>query len=115
MMKRGGLHHLHKRKRNSSKGNLEPYPGKKKYVMFLDKIVLSLALIAPLFEIPQLIEIYASKAAENVSIITWGFFVLMAIPWFIYGVVHKEKPIIVLYLLWFLIDLTIVIGILMYS
>jgi MtN3 and saliva related transmembrane protein len=116
-MKRGGLHHLHKRKRNQEQEllNLEQSPGKKKYILMLDKLVLSLAVIAPLFEIPQLFEIYAKKAAENVSIITWGFFALMAIPWFIYGIVHKEKPIIILYLLWFLIDSTIVIGILMYS
>ena len=107
-MKRG-LHHLHKRKR------LNQIPNKDKNVAFLDKVVLSLAIVAPFFEIPQLLEIYLKKAAENVSIITWSFFALMAIPWFIYGIVHKEKPIIVLYLLWFLIDSTIVIGILIYS
>jgi len=107
-MKRG-LHHLYKRKRQGS------YPSKKKSVALLDKVVLFLAFVAPVFELPQLFEIYSKKAAENVSIITWGFFSLMAVPWFIYGLVHKEKPIIVLYLLWFLIDTTIVIGILLYS
>ncbi len=107
-MKRG-LHHLHVRKRTNN------YPSKNKYISLLDKIVLSLAFIAPFFEIPQLLEIYLKKSAENVSLITWGFFAIMAVPWFIYGIVHKEKPIIVLYFLWFLIDSTIVIGILLYS
>lgn len=107
-MKRG-LHYLYSRKRNKKDSS------KKKRVVLLDKIVLALAFIAPFFEIPQLFEIFSKKSAENVSIITWGFFALMAIPWFIYGIIHKEKPIIVLYLLWFLIDSTIVIGILMYS
>jgi uncharacterized protein with PQ loop repeat len=106
---KGGLHHLYKRKR------LNQIPSKSKGVALLDKLVLSLAVVAPFFELPQLFEIYSNKAAENVSLITWGFFALMAIPWFIYGIVHKEKPIIVLYLLWFLIDSIIVIGILIYS
>jgi MtN3 and saliva related transmembrane protein len=109
MVKRGGLYHLQKRKQ------FNQYPSKNKGIRWLDRIVLSLAFIAPFFEIPQLLEIYTKKAAENVSLITWGFFAVMAVPWFIYGLVHKEKPIIVLYLLWFLIDSTIVIGILMYS
>jgi len=108
-MKRGGLHHIHQRKLSKD------FPAKSRGRAILDKIVLSLAFIAPIFEIPQLYEIYLSKAAQNVSLITWGFFALMAIPWFIYGLVHKEKPIIVLYFLWFLIDTAIVIGILLYS
>lgn len=112
-MKRGGLHHLYHRKR--IKSGIDTSPHQKKSVLWLDRIVLSLAVIAPAFEIPQLIEIYTKKSAENVSVITWGFFALMAIPWFIYGLVHKEKPIMILYLLWFLIDTAIVIGILMYS
>jgi uncharacterized protein with PQ loop repeat len=94
---------------------IHAYPNKKKSITVLDYIVLSIAFIAPLFELPQLFEIFTKKAAENVSLITWSSFALMAIPWFIYGVMHKEKPIIVLYLLWFLIDSTIVIGILIYS
>jgi len=107
-MKRGLLH-LYKRKKEGD------YPSKRKNIALLDRIVLLLACVAPIFEIPQLLEIYLNKSAVNVSIITWGFFSLMAIPWFLYGIVHKEKPIIVLYLLWFLIDTTTLIGILMYS
>ena len=111
-MKRG-LHHLHFRKRIYQK--MEKYPHPEKGVRILDKIILMLAVIAPLFEVPQLWEIYSSRAAENVSLITWSFFALMAVPWFFYGIVHKEKPIIILYFLWFLIDSAIVVGILIYS
>ncbi len=81
----------------------------------LDKIVLIIAFLAPLVEIPQLLEIYVNKAAQNVSIITWGMFVIFGIPWLFYGIVHKEKPIIILYTLWIIIDSLIVIGIIMYG
>ena len=114
-MKRGTHHIEHIKKRKNKKEPLQSYPSKNKSIRFLDKIVLYLAFIAPIFELPQLIEIYSRKAAQDVSIITWGFFALMSIPWFIYGIIHKDKPIIILYLFWFLIDTAIVVGILMYS
>ena len=113
-MKRG-LHHLHIRKRMSDGKDIHPYPSPKKSIAILDKIVLYLAFIAPWFEIPQLLQIYINHSAKDVSPITWGFFAFMSVPWFIYGLVHKEKPIIVLYALWFLIDTSIVIGILIFN
>jgi len=82
---------------------------------FLDKLVLIIALIWPVFELPQLIKIFAEKTAAGVSLMTWSFFVIFSIPWLIYGIVHKEKPIIILYLLWIIIDSSIVVGILLYS
>ena len=81
----------------------------------LDKIVLIIAFLAPLVEIPQLLEIYVNKAAQNVSMLTWGLFVVFGIPWLLYGIAHKEKPIIILYALWIIIDSAIVIGIIMYG
>ena len=80
----------------------------------IDRIVLIIAFLAPLVELPQLIEIYVNKAAQNVSVLTWGFFVIFGIPWLIYGIIHKEKPIIILYSLWIIIDSIIVVGILLY-
>ncbi len=80
----------------------------------IDKIVLFSAFLMPLIELPQLLEIYTKKSAENVSLFTWGFFVIFGIPWLIYGIIHKQKPVIVLYALWVLVDSTIVLGILLY-
>ena len=108
-MKRGA-YYLHKKKIEGRA--VKP---KSRFEAVINKIVLFIAIVAPLFEIPQLLEIYVNKSAQDVSLITWGFFSLMAIPWFIYGVIHKEKPIMILYALWFLIDTVIVIGILIYG
>jgi uncharacterized protein with PQ loop repeat len=108
-----GLYHLHQRKRIHVKHQEYPHPNK--WVKLLDRVVLCLATIGPLFELPQLFKIYSEKSAQGVSLLTWAFFVLFAIPWVIYGIVHKEKPIIVAYSLWILIDTAIVIGILMYG
>ena len=103
-MKRGA-HIFHKK-------NLKE---KKQFKKYIDKTVLITAFLAPLIEIPQLLEIFIRKSAENVSIITWSLFVVFGIPWFIYGIIHKEKPIIILYALWIIVDSFIVAGILIYG
>ena len=81
----------------------------------IDKIVLIAAFLMPLVELPQLFEIYLNKSAENVSLFTWSAFVLFGIPWLAYGIIHKEKPIIILYALWLLVESTIVTGIIIYG
>lgn len=81
----------------------------------IDRIVLIIAFLAPLVELPQLIEIYVNKAAQNVSLLTWGMFVVFGVPWLIYGIIHKEKPVIILYSLWIVIDSAIVVGIFLYG
>jgi|SRR3989338_4866056 len=103
-----GLYHVHRRQRTAK------YPHPHKWVNLLDRIVMGVAIAGPLFVLPQLIEIYVNKSAQDVSLLTWFFFTFFAIPWLIYGIVHKEKPIIVGYALWILFDSLIVIGILIY-
>jgi uncharacterized protein with PQ loop repeat len=91
------------------------YPHPNKWINLLDKFLLIIAGIAPFSVLPQIIKIVSEKSAEGVSLITWVFFALIAVPWIVYGVVHKEKPIIVGYLLWFAMDLTVIIAVLVFS
>ena len=107
------VYHIQKRKRVYKK--LEEYPSKRKWIRRLDKLILSLAFIGPVVELPQLIKIFLEKTAAGVSLFTWFFFVIFSIPWLFYGIVHKDKPIIVIHLLWIIIDSAIVVGILLYG
>jgi uncharacterized protein with PQ loop repeat len=113
MTKGSGLHHMHRRERNSSK--LAPYPHPNKWINYLDNLLLAIAVIAPLMNIPQVLRIFMTREAEGVSIISFACFALFDIPWLIYGIVHKAKPIIVAYSLWFLTNLAVVAGVLIYG
>ena len=62
--------------------------------------------------IPQIWEIYVMHNTAGVSVLTWGMMATFNIPWLIYGIVHKAKPLIVAYSLWFIVNSTITIGIL---
>jgi uncharacterized protein with PQ loop repeat len=116
-MVRGGsvLHHIHKRKKLHQDHNLEPYPHPKRFVRWLDLTIFFLAFAGPLANLPQIIQIFTEKTAAGLSFTTWLIFVIIAVPWIAYGIVHKEKPIIIANILWFITQLFVVIGIVMYG
>ena len=105
-------HHIHKRKRVHQ--NLEAFPHPNPGIRFLDRLLLIIAIIGPLSTLPQIIKIYLYQSSLGVSRLTFSLFALFDIPWAIYGIIHKEKPIILAYSLWFIANLIIVIGTLIY-
>ena len=108
-----GLHHYHVRKRIHQKH--EPYPHPDKWKNFVDKAIFVVGAFGPIMSIPQLLKIWIEKDATGVSIITWEAFLFIASFWLIYGIMHKEKPIIFTQSLWILTEILIVIGILIYG
>ena len=107
-----GQHHIHRRKRCHKM--LEAYPHKNKWVRFLDRFLLFVAVIGPLMTFPQILKIYVGQNAAGISIWTWSFYALIDIPWIIYGFVHKEKPIVIAYFLWLVTNLIVLVGALIY-
>jgi len=110
---RYSIHHLQKRKRVHQK--LEPYPHENKWIRILDKIILAVAFIGPMMNIPQIFKIFYLKNAEGISLISWSAYTFFDIPWILYGIVHKEKPIFYAYILWFVTNLIVVAGALIYG
>lgn len=96
------LHHISRRRRSASR--LEDYPSKRLIIRLLDKLLIIIAVVGPLMALPQLIAVYGTGDAHNISFISWGSWALMNLLWLAYGVVHKEKPIIITYSLWFIVN-----------
>jgi len=78
-------------------------------------VVYTFSFVTPLFELPQLWEIYAHRSAENVSLTTWAFFCVDNLAWMIYGFRKKEWPVFVSSAFYEVLEGLIVIGILLYS
>lgn len=108
-----GIHHLHIRKRLSK--NLEPFPASSPSKRLLDTVVYAAGIVGPLMTLPQIFEIYAHRNASGVSAVTWAAYALFDIPWIIYGIAHRETPIVVTYVLWFIFNTVVVIGALVYG
>jgi uncharacterized protein with PQ loop repeat len=102
-----GLHHYHIRKRMQH----EPFPHPDKWKRWLDKLVFVAGVFGPIMTIPQILKIWATGNAAGVSAASWIGYLITAIVWFIYGIAHREKPIIVTYAIWILMDAMIILGV----
>lgn len=88
---------------------------KKQKLTVVDRLMYVASIINPLTAIPQIYEIYAQHNASGVSLLTWFGFMAFGLIFLSYGLAHKIKPFIITQLLWFVVDLIVVIGVLIYG
>jgi uncharacterized protein with PQ loop repeat len=72
-------------------------------------------LIGSLVTLPQVLEIWVHHNASGVSLFSWVGYTLGALMWLMYGIIHKERPIIFAYILGLPMALAIVVGILIFK
>lgn len=73
------------------------------------------AVVHPLTAAPQVYEIFSTQNATGVSLWTWVGFLGVGMIFLTYGIAHRLKPFIVNQVIWFMLDLLIIIGILIYK
>ncbi|HUO50447.1 MAG TPA: PQ-loop domain-containing transporter [Candidatus Paceibacterota bacterium] len=108
-MSKIGLHHYHTRSRK------EPYPASRFGLRILDVTVYIAGIVGPLATIPQIVQIYTTHSAAGVSVATWVMYVLFDTPWIAYAVVHKERPLLLCYVLWVLCNALVAVGAIIYG
>jgi MtN3 and saliva related transmembrane protein len=91
--------------------HLTPVHTLERHTHAIDRVVTAVAFIGPLTSLPQIIEIwFVDQSAAGVSVLTWSAFVLMAAVWLVYGIVHKQRPIVISNALWIVAQSLIVAG-----
>ena len=108
-----GTHHQHARKRIHK--NLESYPHPDKWKNLWDKLMYFIAIIVPILTSAQVFKIWINQSAEGVSIIAWATYLTSSMAWLIYGILHKEGPIIFSNSISLLINLLVVVGAVIYG
>ena len=108
-----GLHHSHRRKRVHQLN--EKYPHPDKYKAFMDKAIYVVCIFGPIMTIPQLTKIWVYKNAQGISVISWFAYLITALFWLTYGIMHKEKPIIFTNSIWIILEIFIIIGTILYG
>ena len=106
MVNDNGLYHVQKRKRAHDK-KLEPYPHPHKFKGFIDHLVYVVGILGPMFGAAQVYKIWSTQNAAGVSLLMFGSHIVFNLVWLIYGIIHKEKPIVLMYSLWFIINILI--------
>lgn len=105
-----GFHHYHQRTCHSqgeTHGTIYQY--------LIDKSVYIGGTVGVFIMLPQLAKIWMEKNVIGLSLITWLGFFGGAIFWTLYGIIHKEKPLIFINVLAVVINFLIVLGIIIFG
>ncbi len=108
------MHYLGLRHKYEREQKLKPQR-KTPYIIFLDKLTFVVGVIGPFTVLPQTYSIFHAKSASGVSLATWILIFVVTFPWILYGLAHKDKNIIISFFLWEVVNLSVVIGVLLYG
>lgn len=74
-----------------------------------------LGIITGLANVPQIIKIFKTKSAKDLSLITQTIFLLSSVVWLIYGIKLNNFPLIVANIIYVVTYAIIIIGFLIYE
>ncbi|EKD93710.1 MAG: hypothetical protein ACD_28C00076G0002 [uncultured bacterium] len=103
---RAGFYH---QKRKTARGHK-----KSKETCRFDHFMFVMAIVIPFSTFSQVLDIWLTKSADSVSMLTWSAYVFSSSCWLIYAIIHKERIIMINSTLWVLLDSMVVMGILVY-
>ncbi len=107
------LHHFHRRKRIYRKH--EAYPSRNKWKRLMDKLIFAVGVLGPIMTIPQLFKIFVERNAAGLSFVTFISYLILNFFWLAYGIMHREKPIIMMFVAWIILNIIIIAGIIIYG
>ncbi len=79
----------------------------------LDRLTYISGILLPILTIPQAYTVLVLKETDGVSLITWTFYLISSFLFAVFGIVHKERLLIMTYVPFVFIELLIVIGIIL--
>lgn len=78
----------------------------------LDKLTYVFGILLPIFTVPQAYNVLVNKETAGVSLLTWTFYLFASLLFAVFGIIHKERLLIVTYLPFTIIEAAIVFGLL---
>jgi MtN3 and saliva related transmembrane protein len=81
----------------------------------LDLLIYPVAIAAPLALLPQVIQIYQTRDTGSLALPTWFILGSLNLVWLVYGLVHRDKPIMLTNLMLACMNFAVVVGIVLYS
>lgn len=81
----------------------------------VDRLTYIVAIIEPVITIPQIVVIFRDRTAAGIAISSQIGYQLFTLIWLWYGIVHKEKVIIMYQVFWLVLQTLIIIGGLKYG
>jgi uncharacterized protein with PQ loop repeat len=88
---------------------------KKTKPRLVDRLTYVAAIVEPIITLPQVYQIFRDRSASGVSISAWIGYELLTLVWLWYGIVHKERMIIIYSALYAVVQLGVILGALLYG
>lgn len=80
----------------------------------LDKVTFVAGVLGPFTVLPQIYQIYITHHAADVSATSWALMFIVTMPWIFYGLAHRDKSIVISFILWEVMNALVFIGALLY-
>jgi uncharacterized protein with PQ loop repeat len=93
---------------------LERYPHPSMFKRFFDYLMYTVATLSPIAILIQVIEVYSTHNVAGLSLLTWVLLGGVNLLWTIYGILHKEAPIVISSAAFCVLNFALVAGILLY-
>jgi uncharacterized protein with PQ loop repeat len=81
----------------------------------LERTLRVFSVLTMVMTVPQVLTIWFGHNAGGVSIISWGFYLLSACLWFVYGLQKRDKTIYIACIGWIVLDAAVVLGALVHG
>ena len=91
--------------------NFGPDNSSGKVKKVLEFMIYFVGFLGTILTIPQAYRIWTTQDAAGDAIISWLALTLFTPFWIFYGILHKKRSLIMTYLVWFVINALVVIGI----
>jgi uncharacterized protein with PQ loop repeat len=72
-------------------------------------------VLMPIFTLPQAYTAVVLQEVEGLSLVTWSFYLVSAVVFAIFGIIHKEKLLMLTYIPLALVEIAVVAAIFSYA
>lgn len=72
------------------------------------------ALISPVMTVPQFVLVWAHRQTAGLSLATWSAYTLASLLWLAYGLMQRQKPLVLSQALLLVLDFSIVLGVVLH-
>jgi uncharacterized protein with PQ loop repeat len=85
------------------------------YKKMTDRLALVVGVLQPLSTLPQIWQIQNSGSVAGVSAMAWFLSATSGLVFLAYGIFHKLRPIVITQILWFILQMIVVIQVMVHG
>lgn len=94
--------------------HIEKHRQNKETTRKIDRVMVFIGTMGPLSTFFQVLHVFEVKNVGGISVYTWLGYMTVSVCWFMYGFFYKDKPLMLVNSLSFLVNSFIVLGFVLY-